>query len=644
MCGIAGALAPTESEDVCSVVTRLTTALSHRGPDGEWFWTDRGTAEGRVPRARLPLCTRLALGHRRLSIVDLTTGDQPMGNEDGAVWVVFNGEIYNAPELRRELAPNHEFRTQSDTEVLVHGWEAWGTDLFGRLNGIFALALVDCRRSGEPPSVWLARDPVGAKPLYVGVAGDLYWFASELAAARSAGLLQSSLRPEGVAEFLVYRFVPSPGTPYATAWKVPPGHYCRIDSFSAIPRFERFRSTFGGGALPTSAGDWEEAVRCALESAVRRQLMSDVPLGTLLSGGIDSTAVSRCMRDSLNEPPLSFAIGLEMEGANPELVQARKAAAALGIPLVETAVSEREFLAAWPTSIQDLGEPIANSGMLLVRLLCRRVRDSRKVVLSGQGADEPLGGYPRHVAERWYPVARRLRALLRLAPDGLGASDQLPRLRRMAHYSDRARRFAELLAVVSPDEVVRIMELDLDPAALANPVRRWLEPDDDTDSVNALLRVDARLSLADDLLIVADATSMASSVELRVPFLDLELLALLEAMPSRYKISRLGERKWLYRRAIARLLPAAVRTDLTGWRARTGRKLGFTTPLDSWYATWLHREADSYLTGRDARLPAYIQPFRLRAIVDEARRAAQRRHRQVLALFVLETWLRHALQ
>jgi asparagine synthase (glutamine-hydrolysing) len=255
-----------------------------------------------------------------------------------------------------------------------------------------------------------------------------------------------------------------------------------------------------------------------------------------------------------------------------------------------------------------------------------------------------LGGYPRHVAERWYPFARHLGGLLRLLPEQITASDRLLRVRRLVAEPDRAARFTELLAVFSPAEAIRLTRLNLDPESLSAPVRRWLEPQAEVDSVNALLRVDARLSLADDLLIVADAMSMAASVELRVPFLDLELLALLEAMPSRFKISRLGERKWLYRRAVAPLLPNTIQSALVGWRARTGRKLGFTTPLDAWYAAWLQREATTYLTGDDARLPMFVDPHQIGRIIAEARRASARRHRQVLALFVLETWLRSAVQ
>src|SRR4029077_11255430 len=244
-----------------------------------------------------------------------------------------------------------------------------------------------------------------------------------------------------------------------------------------------------------------------------------------------------------------------------------------------------------------------NSSALMVGILCRTVGRSHKVVLTGQGADEPLGGYPRHAAERLYPLARLGHALLDRLPERMLSSDRIARLRRTGRASDEGQRFAETLAVFGLEEAVAFTGHPLDAEALAEPVRRWLPPDGDGDSVNRLLLVDARLSLADDLLIVGDHMSMASSVELRVPFLDLEFLALVERMPSSYKISLLGERKWLYRRAMQSLLPAALRAPLTGWRSRVGRKLGFSTPLDRWFRAWVKQDAERFLLGGGACTP-----------------------------------------
>ena len=627
MCGICGVIGAPEGPDVTPALERLTEALRHRGPDGCGVRFIRGRSAG--------------LGHRRLSIVDLATGAQPMSNEDERVWVSYNGEIYNHLALRRELIGlGHRFRTNADTEVLVHGFEAWGPGLFGRLNGIYAFALFDGRTL--PGAVWLVRDPAGVKPLYLGRQRNAWWFASELGAARASGLVESDLRAEALDEFLVYRFIPSPRTPFRSAWKVPPGHYCRLPLAGPPhePRFERFDPQFAPAIVPRSDAEWSEALRAALVAAIRRQLMSDVPVGALLSGGVDSTAVTGVMRDQLSEPPQAFAVGFPGDRAGGELALARQAAAAVAVPLTEVPVTSEEYLAAWLDQVSRLGEPIANTGSLLVALLCRAVRRTHKVVLTGQGADEPLGGYPRHVAERVYPVARVLAPLLRLLPERLGASDRVARMRRVARESDRARRFTEILAVFSPQEASLLTGRAVDADHLSAPVRRWLDPASDGDSLNALLRADARLSLADDLLTVADHMAMASSVELRVPFLDLELLALVERMPSRYKVSRLGERKWLYRQAVEPLLPASLRGGLLGWRGRTGRKLGFTTPLAAWFQHWMARDAEDFLLGPAARLPAYVRGDQLRRYLHVVRERHLPRDRQVTALFVLESWLR----
>jgi asparagine synthase (glutamine-hydrolysing) len=627
MCGISGILGTTAGYDAGPALERLTAALAHRGPDGTGYRYLGGRHAG--------------LGHRRLSIVDLVGGDQPMRNEDGTVWLVYNGEIYNHLALRAELErTGHQFRTRSDTEVIVHGWEEWGRGVLERLNGIYAFALFDGRAGAG--DIWLARDPIGAKPLYVGRQDGVTWFASELGAAREAGIVDETIRPDAIDEYLVYRFVPAPGTMFRNTWKLPPGHFCRIavDHPLEDPVFEPFPTRFAPAVTPRTQGEWEEALRDGLQASVRRQLMSDVPVGSLLSGGVDSTVVTRLMRDGLAVPPQAFAIGFTDPGAPDELAAARRAAAALGVPLDEVGVSELEYLQRWPAQIRAMGEPVANSGVLLLGLLCERVGRTHKVVLTGQGADEPLGGYPRHAAERLVGVLRLLSPVLSRLPERVASSDRVARLRRLAAEPDEARRFAETLAVFGPAEAVALTGHGLDPDALVAPVRRWLPEASGGDSLNRLLQTDARLSLADDLLTIADRTSMQSSVELRVPFLDLEFLALVDRMPGRYKVSALGERKWLYRRAVGPLLPDGLRRDLLGSHARLGRKLGFSTPLDRWFGKWVERDAERYLLGADARLPGVVAARPLRALLEDVRARGLPRARQLMSLYVLECWLR----
>lgn len=627
MCGVAGIVSP--DGEVRGLLERLTEGLAHRGPDGAG--------------CQLFANGRAGIGHRRLSIVDLATGQQPMSNEAGTIWVSYNGEIYNHLDLRAELErAGYRFRTRADTEVLIHGWDAWGNGLWPRLNGIYALALVDLRhRAG---TVWLARDPAGVKPLYLGVKGRQCWFASELTAARRAGLVDPDISSEALAQFLVYRFVPAPRTIYRSVWKLPPGHTCRIvlDAPIETPEFLPFRHAFEPAALPASRAGWETAIREGLTQAVRRQLMSDVPVGSLLSGGVDSSVITRLMVEAGPQAPQAFAIGVVGAGPLDELVPARRAAAALGVPLNETSVTRDAFLSAWPSQIIGLGEPVANSGVLLLGLLCRTVRRSHKVVLTGQGADEPLGGYPRHAAERWYGWLGRMPGLVGLVPARWGASDRVERLRRIMAQSDVAHRYADILAVFPPAAVPHMVRAPLSADSLAEPVRHRLGGDrDEHDSLNDLLRVDAGLSLADDLLLVADHTSMAQSVELRVPFLDLPLLALMLRMPSRYKVSPLGERKWLYRRAVRPLLPREL-APLAGRRQAFGRKLGFSSPVDQWLDHWAGTSARQFLLGPEALLPDLMQPGALEAVLDQ-HAAGRPRGRQLLSLYVMETWLRHAL-
>jgi asparagine synthase (glutamine-hydrolysing) len=552
----------------------------------------------------------VVLGHRRLSIVDLAGGTQPMSNEDGTIWVSFNGEIYNQAELRGELeGKGHRFATTCDTEVLVHGWEEWGERLPGRLNGIFTFAIADAG-NGE---VVLVRDPVGVKPLYVGVSSGRTWWASELGAARAAGLVGDTIDADALKLFLTFRFIPSPHTIFEKAWKLPPGHLTRIRSADAgnPPVLRPYDCEIRSPAEPKTRDDWREALLEELELAVERQLMADVPVASLLSGGVDSSLVTLLMNERLPYRPESFGIGFRSDGDESEALAAAAAARDLGVPHHSLLVEDDAYIRAWPEAVGHIAEPIANSGGLLVRLLCEQVSAKHKVVLTGQGADEPLGGYPRHAAERLRPFGEVLPGasvrVLRL----LLSHENADRLQRILAAPDRIGRYVQIFSVLPAEHVDELVEggsAGAEELARA-AVERWADPDDTVDSVNDLLRIDARLSLADDLLLIADHFSMQSSVELRVPFLDLRFLELVERMPSRYKLSRLGDRKWLYRQAATARLPESLRRRLHRPNARFGRKRGFSTPLDSWFlAPGGPLTSSESWRSRLAEIPALSQP------------------------------------
>jgi asparagine synthase (glutamine-hydrolysing) len=586
MCGIAGIVSSEPDATAGECVRAATAALAHRGPDGYGFWRLAGNQSGLCTPEELDHPAEVLLGHRRLSIVDIDGGAEPMLNDDETVCVVFNGEIYNHPALRRELEGlGHRYRTRCDTETLIHGWEEWQEDLFGRLNGIFALALVDVRRR----ELLLVRDPLGVKPLYLGISGRRTWFTSELAAAREGGLLQSDLSPEALKLFLTFRFIPSPYTIEKRAWKVPPGHYVRVsaDTAGAEPVFQPFECRLRSTAAPRGRHEWGEALIAELERAVERQLMADVPVASLLSGGIDSSLVTQMMARHLPYPPQTFGIGMRSEGDASEVYAAKQAALELKVPHTSTFVEDREYVEGWPAAMGDLGEPIANSSALMVRMICREAGRLHKVALCGQGADEPLGGYPRHMSERLYGIGRVAPWLSRSVTRLAFGAESAGRLDRILAATDRTQRYVEIFSVLPGDEIDELVRgTDAGAAELArSAIQRWLPTANSGDALNDLLRVDARMSLADDLLIIGDHCAMRESVELRVPFLDLELLELIERMPSTYKVSTLGERKWLYRRAAGRHLPPELARRLSPPTKRLQRKRGFSQPLTEWFDT-----------------------------------------------------------
>lgn len=380
-----------------------------------------------------------------------------------------------------------------------------------------------------------------------------------------------------------------------------------------------------------------------LDTAVKRQLMSDVPVGSLLSGGVDSTLITVLMARHLSYLPHSFGIGFHGDGDRSEGLAAERAARALGVPHTGTWVNEQEYLAAWPGAFATASEPIGNSGGLLLHLLCRTVGKTHKVVLSGQGADEPLGGYPRHMAERLRRVGQFAPAASAWLAERVFGAGAGRRLGRAMRATERVDRYLEIFAVLEPETVDRWVTggapaRELGHAAIA----RWTTDDGSGDDLNDLLRTDARLSLADDLLIVADHCAMQASVELRVPFLDLEFVELAERMPSHYKVSTWGERKWLYRQAARRAIPPSLARDLLGWRARLGRKLGFTVPLDRWFAS----EDGPLGTARRWSEPLVARGVLARPAVDEflvdVTHAPGSWQREILAFYALSRWIDQA--
>jgi asparagine synthase (glutamine-hydrolysing) len=581
MCGIAGFVGRGDAADLAA----MTRALAHRGPDGEGLHAD---AEARV-----------FLGHRRLAIVDLSGGAQPMWNETGDVAVTFNGEIYNHAELRRELAARgHRFRTDhSDTEVLVHGYEEWGEELPGRLDGMFAFAVWDRQRR----RLFLARDRFGEKPLYWATQGGLFLFASELHALARHRLFRAGIDRRAAMKYFAHGFIPAPNAFWRDCAKLPAGHWLALDTASGARRtgcYWRFQIE----PVEPAAGEaaLAEELRALIAAAVERRFMSDVPLGIFLSGGVDSgTAAATAARLRPAAGLDTFTIGFR-EKSYDESAHARALAGRLGTRHHEEVLSLDGAMALIPEVLGRLDEPMADPSLLPTWLLSRFARRQVTVALSGDGGDELFAGYDPFAA---LGLARVVDSLLpRGARRGLRRlAELLPRSEANMSLDFRLRRALgglahgpELwnpvwLAPLEPGDVAELFQEKVEAEELYSEVLAAWRGATAPGLVDRTLEFYTRFYLQDQILAKVDRASMMHGLEVRAIFLDPALADFARRLPARFKYRR-GARKWLLKRALAGLLPEEV-------LARP--KKGFGIPLAGWLRRLPGLEADRIGLGAD---------------------------------------------
>ena len=623
MCGIAGILSPGEPARV-ETVERMVAAMVHRGPDGIHIWCE----------------AEVALGMRRLAIVDIAGGAQPLRNEKGSVHVVFNGEIYNHEDLRANLtARGHVLQSRTDGAVIPHLYEEIGPALFGRLDGIFAVALWD----SESRVLLLARDKLGVKPLYLHRNGNGVRFASEIKALLKDPAVPRRLDLQALDQHLTYRFTPAPRTLLEGVEKLEPATVLSwrdgIIDINTYWRSELVQSDL-------SFADAACQFRSHLRGAVHRQMMSDRPIGVMLSGGIDSGAIVALMAERTAEIK-TFTVGFEGSGRADETGLAKTTAALFGTEHHDLIVGQTDFAAELPSAIETLEEPVATSSALAVREIAKLAREHVPVLLSGQGADELLAGYWRYIGE-WLagmalylpkPARGRLPSVARASR--YVRSARLERGLRALGYEDVLQRFMEIYAVFTEPQKREFYTPDLIASLDKNRINRRATQMErlrndrlERDSLDQMMYIDLRLSLTDDLLLIADKMSMAESVELRVPFLDPTLVEFVESLPSNYKL-RLGRRKALEKAALRPLLPLAVIYR---------RKRGFTMPIAHWLRTSMHSFAYEVLLAQNARIAPL---FHRRAIEDLLRRhhaGAFDYTRQIFCLLSLELWAQRFLE
>lgn len=636
MCGIAGICrldASPLDPQALQWVKAMTDRIAHRGPDGEGQWLNG------------PVC----LGHRRLSIIDLGTGGQPMHSVDGRYTIVFNGEIYNFAELKEELSKaGAHFQTSSDTEVILEGYRQWGVDCLARFNGMFAFALWDAVEQ----RLFCARDPFGKKPFFYTVQQGRLHFASELTAleqlrGQGAGL-SLSLRPEAVMRYLAYEYVPTPQTVYGEVESLPPAHWLMLE----------------GGSLRTGRY-WDmpvpdendrrgtdqlcEELRILLARAVRRRMISDVPLGVFLSGGIDSSIVAGLMARQSSTPVKTFSIGFT-EASYDESRYARIVAGAFGTDHNERVLSAEECADSLPGIISRMDVPMADASVAPTWLLSGVTREKVTVALGGDGADELWAGYEHYIGFKvaeWYnalpAVLRRkvVEPLARRLPSSAGYIN--PRLAvatfLRAAQAPAWQRVQTMLTAFTPDMQAEILDAPfkaqapgfLAPERLFAPTREQYEHWRPYSAAAPLARafyVYVRQFMLDDILVKVDRCSMLHSLEVRAPFLDKDVAEFAARLPVGRKLHGF-KRKWLLKRAFADLLPKEILYR---------NKRGFQIPVAEWLRGRMRPLVEDLLSADSLKAQGIFDPVAVRALVDEHVSGRADLRKPLWTLLVFQLW------
>jgi asparagine synthase (glutamine-hydrolysing) len=632
MCAIAGYLRlhPEAADPICDGVARsMLSAMRRRGPDGQGQW-----------RSGDDLCW---LGHRRLAIVDLHTGDQPMCNEDGSVWTVFNGEIYNHLALRAELeARGHRFKTRSDTEVLVHGYELWGLrGLAERLQGIFAFAIYDAARR----SLSLARDQMGVKPLYWWSDGHALLFASEVKAlVLHPALRDRKVNRAGVAQVLVTRYVSRPATMFEGVSRLPEGCCMQVSVRGAVPPRPQRYWDVRFAPEPATLEQATDQLDALFRRTVEMQLMSDVPLGVQLSGGVDSSLVVATMenlrRTNGDPSPLkTFSVGFDVAEFS-ELHHARKVAQRYGTEHHEITVGFRDFAEELPLLAWIYDEPMGEPPAIPTYFMCREAKRHVSVMLCGEGADEQFGGYSKYVFDQlsaafdWLPPALRGTLLRRLAAGMPFGGRRLRSAAEILAIADMPRRFASWSGGFDTQLQSRVlsasMRRQVGDGGLGEAFRGLIEACDSPSALNRFLYCDIHARLVDDLLVKGDRMSMGAGVEARVPFLDHRLVEFAARLPPSLKVSGLRS-KILLKRLAERYLPRDIIYR---------RKVGFTVPLTRWFVgPWRGLIEDVVLSERCLDR-GYYDADVVRGIVDDHLQGRVDREQGIWLMLALEIWHR----
>ena len=634
MCGIAGIIDLKQRRADRSALERMCDAMRYRGPDDAGYYLNR----------------HAALGQRRLSIIDLPGGRQPMCNEDGTIWVSFNGEIYNFQELRRDLEQRgHRFATRSDTEVIVHAYEDYGAQCAVRFRGMFALAIWDERQQ----TLLLVRDRVGKKPLFYTEVDGRFIFASELYALLAHPAARKDLDYTAIDDYLTYGYIPAPQTPFRGVHKLPPAHYLtlklpkegREHHQLETSRYWRLRYA---PKLDLDEEEAAEGLREVLTEAVRLRMIADVPLGALLSGGIDSSLIVALMSRLSSQPVKTFSIGFD-ESEFDELPYARLVAERYGTDHHELVVRPKA-LDVLPTLVRHYGEPYADSSAIPSYYVAALTRQHVTVALGGDGGDESLAGYERYLgsvaAQVYRGIPRPIRKGL-IEPLCSLIPESLPRRHRLR----QAKRFVETAGLPPSECYLRwisyfparqkqqLYSPEFQEQLAGHDASTWLLDlfhtvgADGGDHLDTVLAVDVESYLPYDLLVKMDIATMANSLEVRSPFLDHKVMEFCARLPSRYK-RRGTTLKYLLKKIGKDLLPP---------QNVNRRKMGFGVPVGTWMRDNLRLEMEDTLLSPQACIRDYFRPQAIRRLLQRHGEGKCDHSSQLWSLFWLAIWHREFL-
>lgn len=624
MCGITGQLNFDGRPVARELLESMATRLAHRGPDGSGIRTF-GAA---------------GLGHRRLKIIDLSDdARQPMSNEDGSIWLIYNGEIYNYKELRDELErAGHRFASATDSEAIVHGYEEWGLECVHRFNGMFAFAIWDNNKQ----RLWLVRDRLGVKPLFYAASAKGLTFGSEVKAVLANHDVDRTLDYEALSYYLALNYLPAPFTLFKQIRQLEPGQQLVADANGSVTVSRYWDIAFDNDPPPRSDASWRDELDALMLDAVRLRLRSDVPFGLFLSGGVDSSGVAYWMSRHLDTPVQAFTASFREDSYN-ELRYARLAANATGADLHEHVI-DADAAKILPTIVSHAEEPTADSSMVAVYHLARFARERVTMVLSGDGADDMLAGYETHQA---YYAHRAYRAVPRLLRQGVirPIVESLPASYEKVSVETKLKRFvaasdldwqaahASWRIIFSPAERQRLLApVASQPGASADAVdlyKSWFQRTNARDPLNQLLYVDTMLYLPADMLVKIDRMTMAHGLEAREPYLDYRVVELCARMPPSLKLHRLRHKKHILKQVLRGRVPDDVLFR---------KKQGFNVPKAHWIQSGLREFVNDVLA------PSRIKATNIldATVVDEVVRShfggTQDRSHEIWSLLVLSIW------